>query len=157
MSLGRVLALDIGDRRVGLALSDPLGISARPHTTLDREALGDEGLFDVIAELIEDASITDILAGDPVLPSGDRGEQCQRVDAFLEELQAHLAQRLGARAPRALRQEESLTSVRAAERLAARGIDARSARRSGLLDAEAAALLLEEWLAARHGSRLPPP
>lgn len=151
--IGRVLALDVGDRRIGVAVSDPLGITARALTTLTRarmrgaRASGGTEIprADIAAVLdrIRAEEAVCVVVGDPRLPSGDRGEQAERTDAFVAALAAALA-------PAGIpieRWDESYTSEAAAARLRARGVDLR--RNKAMVDAEAAAIILEEWLAAR--------
>ena len=157
MPFERVLALDVGDRRIGLAISDPLGLSARPLATIDRQASGEDGALTAILQHLEREAPARLIVGDPRLPSGDQGEQAQRTDAFVDRLLEALERRFGTEAPPIERHDESNTTQAALGRLTARGLDPRQARESGLLDAEAAAIILEEWLAERDGLRLPPP
>lgn len=157
MPLERVLALDVGDRRIGLAISDPLGLSARPLSTIDRQAHGEEAALSAILRCLEQELPDRLIVGDPRLPSGERGEQSRLTDGFVDRLQTALARRFGSAAPPIERHDESNTTQAALERLTARGMDPRLARESGRLDAEAAAIILEEWLVARDGLRLPPP
>lgn len=150
--IGRVLALDVGDRRIGVAVSDPLGITVRALTTLTRArtrgagGAGGAGIpsADIAAVLdrVRAEEAVCVVVGDPRLPSGDRGEQAERTDAFVAALAAALAL---AGIP-IERWDESYTSEAAAARLRARGVDIR--RNKAMIDAEAAAVILEEWLAA---------
>jgi putative Holliday junction resolvase len=125
---GRVLALDVGNRRTGVAISDALRITARPLLTLERS----DPHADVvaIADLVADHQITAIVVGHPLLPSGDRGEQALLVEAFAAALTAELE------VPVVL-WDESYTTQAAAERVG---------RGAANLDAAAAAVILEEWL-----------
>ncbi len=78
------LGIDYGHRRIGLAKSDPTGLIASPLTTLevrsDREALA--GIQKYIAEY----SPNGLVIGYPLRESGDRGDKCREVDAFVEKL-----------------------------------------------------------------------
>lgn len=136
MDNGRLLALDVGDRRIGVAVSDPLRILARPVTTIQRRAAAD---VQAVVDLIAEWDVAQLVVGLPLLPSGDRGEQARAVEAFVRRLEAAVA------IPIVL-WDESYTTETAAERLRARGVAARAAK--ALIDAEAAAVILEEWLRA---------
>ncbi len=132
----RVLALDVGDRRIGLAVSDPLCLFARPLGTLVRA----DPATDVAAILaaVRREDVGQVVVGLPLLPSGDRGEQARRVAEWMETLAPALA---AAGVPWAW-WDESYTTLAAAERRRERGDRTGAAG----LDAEAAAVILEEWL-----------
>lgn len=139
----RVLGLDYGQRRIGLALSDPTGMLARPWKTIRREgnpqqvaaAIGRE-----IASLrAEDDGLQAVVVGWPRHLSGGAHEQTKAV----EGLAAHLRQMLDV--PVVL-QDERLTSYEADHILAAREPDWR--KRKPLLDAMAAAVILQDYLDA---------
>jgi putative Holliday junction resolvase len=146
MPLERVLCLDVGDRRVGLAISDELGIVARPLGMVERSGDDDAAALDAILRLFEVEGARRLLVGDPRLPSGDRGEQCRSVDAFLLQLQSRILAHFGSASPPIERWDESDSTKVAEQRLRQRGLDPRKARDSGGLDAEAAAVILQEWL-----------
>ncbi len=134
----KILAIDFGERRIGLALSDPEGRFALPLETLrradDRSAIGE------ILGIVRREGVEELVVGDPVLPDGARGDASRRVDGFTRRLAA--ATRLPVH-----RVAETLTSVEAEERLREAGIDARD--RSGKVDQVAALILLEEHLSRR--------
>lgn len=134
--------MDHGLRRTGLAVSDPLGLFARPLLTLDARRDGD--VPSAVAAVAAEQDAVRILVGLPRLPSGDLGEQADAVLAFVQRLKAALAER-GLRVP-VLLWDESHSSADAAARLAARG--RRPEDSPGGLDAAAAAMILESWLAA---------
>lgn len=135
------MALDVGDRRVGVAVSDPLQLFSRPLKTLvrrsDAEVIGD------ILAVVHSESVTEVVVGLPLLPSGDRGEQALAVEAFLE----HLGPLLVAAGIPWSYWDESYTTLAAEERRRQRLAKARSPEPG--LDAEAAAVILEEWISAR--------
>jgi putative Holliday junction resolvase len=141
LTVGRVLALDVGDRRIGVAVSDPLGITARPLTTLVRDRLRAD--LRAVAALVEEWEAACLVVGDPRLPSGDRGEQSEKVAAFVEALGPAVSVPIEM-------WDESFTTLAAAERRRERG--GRAARDRSAIDAEAAAVILEEWLRSREAS-----
>ena len=134
----RVLGIDYGERRIGLAISDPSGTLARPLATL--QAHGDRAaqVADVVRRLgAEDEGLGAVVVGLPGRLDGSPNEQTPRVLAFVERLRAQVP------VPVAL-QDERLTSVEAESRLAVRDRDWRSRKQK--LDAAAAAVILQEYL-----------
>ncbi len=90
------------------------------------------------------------------MPSGDRGEQAIAADAFVDALQKALDEAFGPSRMMVSRWDESYTTEAARGRLRARGEDPRKAKESGMLDAEAAAVILEEWLRSQDRPSMPP-
>jgi putative Holliday junction resolvase len=82
----RVLALDVGDRRIGLALSDPTGLIARPLAVVHRTAERKDHA--IIAQLIAEHSVDIVVIGLPKTLQGEVGYQAQRVLRFGERLSA---------------------------------------------------------------------
>lgn len=87
MTKGRIMGLDVGDARVGVALTDPLGIIAQPLCTIER---ANGGLAHIV-RLIKEKSPQRIVVGHPLELSGERGPQALRVEAFVEKLRKVLA------------------------------------------------------------------
>jgi putative Holliday junction resolvase len=141
----RLLGVDLGQRRIGLAVSDPSGTLARPLATLTLAGGGtDEAAARVAAEIDRLASEADglgrVVVGLPTRLDGTPNEQTPRVAAFIAALQA--------RTPIPVVQEdERLTSREAEQRLALRERDWR--KRKARLDAAAAALILQDYLDRR--------
>jgi putative Holliday junction resolvase len=141
----RVLAIDVGQRRVGLAISDPTGTLARPLTTLTVDAASAvDRVAHKIAQLAaEDDGVGEIVVGMPVHLDGSPSEQTARVTAFVAALQTRTAV-----AVRVV--DERLTSREAESRLATTERDWR--KRKETLDAAAAAVFLQDYLDhGRHG------
>lgn len=138
------MALDVGERRIGVAVTDPLRLFARPIATLQRR--DPATTLAELAALVREWDVARIVIGHPLLPSGDRGSSALAVEALV----AAWGPELGV--PVEL-WDESYSTVEAAARLRARGKDARRAK--GEIDAEAAAVILEEWLQAQPGESLP--
>lgn len=132
----RIMALDVGKRRIGVAISDPLKITARPHSTLDRN----KAAFPRIAALITELEVERILVGLPLHLSGQEGEQAKDVRSFVEKLQPHISIPIEYK-------DERLTTVEAEYRLADKRGDWR--KRKNKIDAVAASVLLEEYLKDR--------
>ena len=131
----RSLGIDFGEKRIGLAISDPEGRLAVPLTTLVRR--NDRSAIREIEEIARREGIGRLVLGEPVGLDGQRGEAAERVRRFGDRLAGitGLPVRLV---------NESLTTVEAQERLRAAGIDPR--REPERIDAVAAQILLQEAL-----------
>ena len=140
----RILALDYGSARIGLALSDPTGTLARPLPFLPAKA--DAKLAKEIAALAAKENVERILLGLPRHMSGEIGEAAARVQAFAAILGQATAIKIEL-------VDERLTTIQASRQLHEAGHDSRKQR--GKIDSEAAAVLLQSWLDARS-ALLPP-
>ena len=135
---GRVLAVDLGTVRVGLALSDPLRITGQPMGRIPRRALRND--LRALIDLVTANDVSIVVVGHPLLMSGIAGERARDAQAFAERLRAAIP------CPVVL-WDERLTTVQA-ERALLEGNVSRRHRRS-VVDAAAAALLLQSWLDAQ--------
>ena len=140
----RVLGVDVGRRRVGLAISDPSGTLARPLATLTVESPAD-AVDRVVAEVTrlaaEDDGLAEIVVGLPARLDGSPNSETPGVAAFMAALAARVAIPI-------VGGDERLTSVEAESRLAAGEPDWR--RRKKKLDAAAAAVILQDYLDQRR-------
>jgi putative Holliday junction resolvase len=139
----RALGIDFGETRIGLAISDPEGRVAVPLTTLRRR--DDRSALAEIAAIARREGVGRLVLGEPVGVDGRRGTAAARVRRFGGRLAV-------AAALPVVYVDEALTSVEAAARLRAAGLDPRRQRER--LDAVAAQILLQEDLdrgAAGHG------
>lgn len=136
---GRVLALDVGDRRIGVAVCDPLRLIATPLSVIHRAGLERDREAVRLCALQQEAVA--VVVGLPLLPSGDRGEQAIKVETFVDEVVSQLGLPV-------VTWDESYTTLEA-ERLRRERPGRSSGRRSRIgIDADAAAVILEEWLRA---------
>lgn len=131
----RILGLDVGSRRIGIAVSDPLGITAQGLDTLQRKNKKQD--FAHLERIIRDYSVTDIVVGLPLRMSGSAGVQAERMEAFAEELR----RRFGL--PVHL-WDERLTSAEANRLL--RETDLSIQKRAQAVDRMAAVLILQGWM-----------
>ena len=132
----RIAALDVGDRRIGIAISDELGLTARRVGTIHR--VGGQRDLDAIAAMLAPLAPERAVVGLPLDMSGTEGTQAARVRAF--------ATRLGERLQLPIELwDERLTSWEAEERLRAAGVP--RAQWRDVLDQEAAVVILESYLA----------
>jgi putative pre-16S rRNA nuclease len=135
---GRILAIDYGSRRMGLAVSDPLGITAQGLETLERK--NKRADFGRLERTIREYQVREIVLGNPLRMSGQEGTQSQKVAAFAEalrerfQLPVHLW-------------DERLTSAEANRLL--REAEVSVKKRAQAVDRMAAVLILQSFLQSR--------
>jgi len=133
---GRVLGLDLGDARIGIAISDDARRLALPLGTVRSGAPAD---VKAIAELVREHDVTLIVVGHPLLMSGEAGERAHHAERFADALRGLLP------VPVALH-DERLSTVQAERALREAG--ARGRDRRGAVDRSAATVILQAWLDA---------
>ena len=151
---GRILALDVGAKRIGVAVSDELGLLATPRTVIQRRST--EAALDEIVRLAQIEEVSLVVVGLPVSFDGQLHGQAQTVQRFGERLRRRLAAldaldalgKPGVPGIPLVYADEMLSTVRAEERLRAAGM--RPQRIRERIDAEAAAVILEEYLERRR-------
>ncbi|HME06559.1 MAG TPA: Holliday junction resolvase RuvX [Bryobacteraceae bacterium] len=131
----RVLALDLGKKRIGLAVSDELGVTAQGLETLQRTNVRED--LARLAQLIAEKNVSLILMGNPLHMSGKEGRQAQYTHEFAERLH-------GASGVPVQYWDERLTTVQAERVLRESGISI--AKRALAVDRLAAVILLESYL-----------
>ena len=136
---GRVMALDVGTVRVGVALTDPLGHTAQPLLTLWRKSRGED--LRSLLRLIRKHEVVRIVVGNPLHMSGDLSPWAAKVQEFAEVLH----QRSGL--PVQL-WDERLTSRAAHEILNEAGMDRQD--RKYVIDQVAAVVILRGWMEAQE-------
>ena len=134
MSGGRILGLDPGERRIGVALSDPLGIIASPFTMIDRRT---EDLAKRLRALCTEYDVGTIVVGLPVSLSGDEGAAAEKARRFGDEVRAITGHEV-------VFADERFTSVQAERLLVDDGM--RRSKRRETTDKVAAALMLQGYL-----------
>lgn len=137
----RIMAVDPGERRIGIALSDPLGTIANPLETIKWNGEDRTKADDRIVALVEEHGVAELVVGLPRRTDGRPGPGEERSRAFAEEMARRLP------VPVTLR-DERYTSVIAGRILRETG--ARTDRREGAVDRMAAAVLLQDYLESRR-------
>lgn len=139
---GRVLALDVGSRTIGLAVSDPLGITAQGLQTIRRK----NKRFDLgaLEAVIRQYEVQELVVGYPLRLSGEAGTQADKVSLFAEDLRKRFA------IPVHL-WDERLTSAEASRVL--REAEISIQKRARAVDQLAAVLILQAWMEARSRRR----
>jgi len=133
------MGLDIGHSRIGVALSDPGGILASPHSIID--CTDERQDIEAIIDIITQRQVGQIVVGLPRTMDGTIGGQARKVEAFTELLSSHTDVPVEFR-------DERLTTV-SAKRLM-REVGSRKAAKKTRYDAIAAAIILQSYLDERH-------
>ncbi|MFQ5670232.1 MAG: Holliday junction resolvase RuvX [Acidobacteriota bacterium] len=135
----RILALDLGEKRVGVALSDPLGITAQPLGKCARQ--GGRRDNETVERLVQEHRVNRIVVGLPLRLDGTAGRSAARARRFANQLRRRLP------IPVEL-WDERLTTVEAERLMIRDGV--RRRQRLECLDAMAAVLILQSWLDAHR-------
>jgi len=137
----RALALDVGEKTIGVAMTDEARIAAHPLTVLQR--VGNFGDAAAIVGLVREHGVTDVVVGMPFELSGKLGHRARRVQSFITALRPVLPETVQVH-----EQDERFTTAEA-ERVLLAG-DVSRARRRSVIDQQAAALILQGWLDAQR-------
>jgi putative holliday junction resolvase len=140
--VARVLGFDVGDRRIGLAISDPLGYTAQPLFTLHRA--GRRADLKSVARVLRKHGVTEAVVGNPLYMSGDQSPQAAKAQAFAEDLRTEFGLTVHL-------WDERLTTTQAHRHLDDAGHAAMG--RKGIIDQVAAVLILQSFLEARANER----
>ncbi|MCK4965398.1 Holliday junction resolvase RuvX [bacterium] len=136
--MDRILALDYGDKRIGVAVSDPLGIIAQALETIT--VSNKRKSFERIQEIIREKNAVKIIVGMPFNMNGTKGERAEVTERFISELQRVVSIEI-------IPWDERLTSVQAKRIMVFRG--QKTGTNKAKVDKLAAALLLENYLESR--------
>jgi putative holliday junction resolvase len=142
----RILGFDVGDRRIGLAISDPLGYTAQPLFTLHRA--GRKADLKSVARVLRKHGVREAVVGNPLYMSGDQSPQAAKAQAFAEELRTEFGITVHL-------WDERLTTTQAHRILDDAGHAAGNQKggRKGIIDQVAAVLILQSFLEARANQR----
>ena len=141
----RLMGLDYGSKTVGVALSDPLLMTAEPLETIVRKEENHlRRTLARIAEIARECEVTEIVLGNPLYPSGDESERSAVTRAFKEQVE----KRTGL--PVAMF-DERLTTVEADEALSEMGVKAKD--RKKYIDQVAACLILKDYMGSLNGRK----
>jgi putative Holliday junction resolvase len=140
--LQRILGIDFGTARIGLSLSDPLQILARPYDTLK----SDEGVMKRIADIVEREQVGQIVVGLPLNLKGLKGKKALEVEEFVTRLKRHVDVEV-------FIWDERFTTLMAHQTIRQMGTKKRDRETNkGRVDAMAASLLLQSYLDSRKRS-----
>ena len=139
VDITRSLGLDVGDRRIGVALSDPEGILASPFTIINRS--DETADVEAITSIISQHQIKQIIVGLPRSMDGSIGKQAEKVKAFTQRLCSHTEVPV-------LFRDERLSTVSARRLMQA--VSVKKSKKKARDDAIAAALILQGYLDEKH-------
>jgi putative holliday junction resolvase len=134
------MALDVGARRIGVAITDPTGTFAMPLGTITRTSARAD--LARIGEYLESYNVNELVVGDPLTLAGERGIAARKIDEFVEHLRGVFDGDIH-------RVDERMTTAQATKTLIAADVSRR--KRREVVDRVAAALILESFLARRRG------
>ena len=134
-----VIALDVGTKRIGVAVADPTQTFALPIAVVERTTLHAD--LARIDEFLREYGARELVVGDPIRLSGERGPAAEQIDRFVEQLRKIFDGTIH-------RVDERLTTAQAQKTLIA--ADVSRAKRKTVIDKMAAALILETFLARRR-------
>ncbi|NTU52340.1 MAG: Holliday junction resolvase RuvX [Chlorobiaceae bacterium] len=135
----RIIGIDFGSKRIGLAKSDPLGLFAQPVGTFDMT-----GLLDALSKMRNDEGIEKIVVGYPLNVNDEKTRMTRVIDGFIVELSAAFP---GIPIETS---DEHRSSRTAMQLLAGSGASRRKRNVKGRLDTAAACLILQGWLEGRR-------
>lgn len=133
-----ILALDVGERRIGLAISDPSQTFSLPLEVIERTAIRED--VRRIVAIATERGVEIIVVGDPVRLGGERGLASEKIDRFVAELEREWKGGIE-------RVDERLTTAQATRSLIAADVSRK--KRKQVVDKLAAALILDTYLARR--------
>lgn len=139
------MGIDFGERRIGVALSDPTGTLASPFDTVDRRR-GKRVPLTALETIARAQAVERLVVGLPLDPRGEENEWCRAVRAAGDELARRLALPVDY-------VDERFTSATAVRTMQASGLSRSARAEKGRIDRAAAALILQRWLDAQR----PPP
>jgi len=142
MEKDRILGLDVGRRRIGLAISDGLGLTAQPLSLLKRKDIGRD--LAELKKIIADRDIKKIVVGLPLNMNGSTGEMAIEVLGFVKLLKDNLS-------PPVITWDERLTSLQAESLLLKADLSRR--RRKEVIDKLSAQLILQGYLDNKRNSQ----
>jgi len=140
----RILGLDVGDRRIGIAISDPLGITAAGLETYQRTNMQTD--VATIADIAKRHNVIEIVIGLPLHMDGTEGEQAAKVTSFGKKL----ARATGVPV---IYEDERLSTIGAIRTLTVQGV--KTGHNRDLVDRQAAAIILQKHLDRKD--KEPPP
>ena len=138
-SMGRILAIDYGKKRTGIAVSDPLQMIATGLDTIDTKML-----FEFIKSYFEQEKIEEVVIGEPLLENGEASENLPRVLTFIakfKEIYPSIKVTL---------QDERYTSREAKRTIVQSGINKKKRRDKSLVDKIAAVIILQQYIEKKH-------
>jgi putative Holliday junction resolvase len=133
--MGRILGIDFGSKRIGLALSDPTNTLASPLPTIQN----DNNAIEKIVEIIVKNNVDKIVIGYPLNMNGTKSSTCELVDEFIERLSRKTNKEI-------IKRDERLTSYIAQQQILESVRSKKKRKDKSLLDQFSARIILQEYL-----------
>jgi putative holliday junction resolvase len=138
----RILGIDYGEKRIGLSISDPLGIIATPYVTLEN----DHGIWNRFKEIVSKEAIALIVIGMPTTLRGEKGQKAAHVDTFIETLKSQIGLDV-------FTWDERYSTIIAQRTLMEMNTKKKNRNaKNGTLDSMAAAIILQSYLDSKKPS-----
>jgi len=137
--MGRILAIDYGKRRTGLAVSDPMQMIATGLDTIETKTL-----FDFLASYFEKETVEEVVVGEPLLENGQPAQNFPRVQAFVKTFQEKYP------SIKVTLQDERYTSREAKRTIIGSGINKKKRQDKSLVDKIAAVIILQQYIEKKH-------
>lgn len=131
----RILGLDVGEKRIGVAVSDPLGITAQGVTVIERKTLEDD--LKRIKEIVDEYKADSIVVGMPINMDGTKGKSAEKVSGFVETLKASIGLPINT-------YDERLSTKESEKFLISSDVSRK--KRKNVIDKIAAQIILESYL-----------
>jgi putative Holliday junction resolvase len=131
----RIMAVDFGLKRIGIALSDSLKLFAYPHITLEN----DSKLFNELKKIVEEKQVEEIVLGIPAENKPSKTSVVKSIEKFKEELESKIKLKI-------ILWDESYTSAIAQQKILESVTKKNKRQNKGLLDMYSAAVILQEYL-----------
>lgn len=141
MEESRILAIDYGKKRIGLAITDPLKLFATPHSTIPN----DSKTINHLALLIKEKSVNDVILGNPVRESGEDSELSKEIRKFKDDLEKFCDIEITL-------VDERYSSEIAYRRIIETTPSKKKRRNKSLIDKNAAAIILEDYLKMQNNT-----
>jgi len=135
----RIMGIDYGERRIGVAICDELGIAAHALRVIEHKGMPQVAAE--ISKLLEDHQVEVLVVGFPLLLSGEEGRQCQKVNDFIAELSKTVSVPI-------VKEDETCTTSFAQEILST--LETKRNKRRKVVDKIAAAAILQSYLDRIH-------
>lgn len=133
--MGRIMAIDYGTKRVGIAVTDPLRIIAHGLTTVE-----EKNIFDFISDYFSRETVDLVLVGYPLNSRGEPTDATPHVDKFIEHFRKRFPEM------ELLTRDEAFTSRMAMQTMIASGVKKKDRRDKSMIDQVSAAIILQEYL-----------
>lgn len=137
----RILGIDYGDKRIGIGVSDPLGITAQPVAVIGKRATFEEDIQEINQIIKQYEGVEEIVVGLPKTMRGELGVQAQKVQAFIDALKAKFKIRITP-------WDERFSSVVAERAMISAGLSRE--KRKKVIDKSAASLILQSYLDSKR-------